>query len=1463
MKKLSESIDADIRFEKLHLKPFNTIILKNIAAIDKTPCEGGADTLFRAEYIIARFSLKGLADAEGLHIGRAYIRNAQMNMVIEEDATNLERMFHIHKKTDEKKTQGNVFDIRRVHIENLGFRMLNLRNDIPDTKGEGGIDWKDLDVYGIKIAARNIKLSNRIMSGTLDNISFTEKSGYSCKSISGSAEVGNGAARITNLKLKDAWSDISIPSFDMLYSDSHDFKDFVNKVWLNARLNPGTLDIRTLSYFAPGLGKKPLKVSLDNTEIHGTVSRLEIQKLAAETQGIVLFVRGTVNGLPDIGKLSVNIKTDSLSFTTTAAESLIGIFSSKKTPAISRYAPGQRFRFSGSASGPISSLNTEGTLSSGIGSATARLTITGLAQKKAQTSITGNIKTDNLDIGAIIGSGLIRECSLKSEFSAQLGTEGPEIDLNTLSIERLNVNKYDYSMIAGAGKLKDNTFDGKIICNDPNLNFLFQGIFTLSPKTQNYLYKFYANIGYADLHAMNIDKRGLSRVSFQTRADFNKIKEGDMLGNIGISGLVLENKHGKYDIGNISIASHSSEELYRMNLTSKFASGSFTGSGSIAGFIKDFKEVTLKKELPAMFRDSVCINSGNRYNLNFNFYNTMDLLSFVMPGLYIAENTTLSAKIDTSGTLLGRLKSQRIAYREQYLKDVTLDFNNQSGKISGELRSETVSVASMMLRNSNIHLLANDNHIGLGYTYDNEDQMHNRGEVFMLCDIVKTNDNKLSYNLSLLPSRIYLNSKEWSIMPSELSLCGKELEVKEVHFRSGDESVKIYGGISNKRDTLSLELSRFDISVANPLLSKDLALKGAASGKARLISNKSDKKLLLEYVLDSAGISGSELGTVRIGSSWDEVNKRFNVILNNNINDRSTFDVRGYYSTKSKLLDATATLDRLDISFAAPFLETVFSESNGYVSGKFYARGPLSKLDIQSTDARFENATLKIAFTNVPYTVNGGFHIDSHGVYFDDISLRDRKGNPGTVTGSINYNYFKNITFDTRINVDRIECLDIIEKPGEAFYGNLNATAGISLKGPLNALKMSIDATTTGAGQLHVPISSSAKSNTSNLLTFKEVKKEEEIDPYELMVSRLKKKEKVKGDFEIKLKVAATPSVEAFVEIDKASGNVLSGHGTGMIDLDIQPSREVFNINGDYTLSGGNYKFVAIGLAKDFSIKEGSSIRFNGNIMESTLNIDAIYKTKTSLATLIADTTSVSSRRVVECGIKITDKITNPRLQFSINVPDIDPTVKSRVESALSSEDKVQKQFLSLLMSNSFLPDEQSGIVNNSSLLTSSVSEIMSNQLNNIFQKLDIPLDLGLNYQANERGNDIFDVAVSTQLFNNRVVVNGNIGNRQYSSGNANSNVVGDIDIEIKLDRPGAVRLNLFSHSADQYTNYLDNSQRNGIGVTYQQEFNSFKEFFRKLFSGRKKKEAMQRETEKAMLNEEKISIQIEKEEEN
>ena len=226
--------------------------------------------------------------------------------------------------------------------------------------------------------------------------------------------------------------------------------------------------------------------------------------------------------------------------------------------------------------------------------------------------------------------------------------------------------------------------------------------------------------------------------------------------------------------------------------------------------------------------------------------------------------------------------------------------------------------------------------------------------------------------------------------------------------------------------------------------------------------------------------------------------------------------------------------------------------------------------------------------------------------------------------------------------------------------------------------------------------------------------------------------------------------------------------------------------------------------------------------MDSRLNASALYKTKASINTLTADTSSISSRRTVDCYINLTGTLAKPDIGFDIKIQDLDPTTKSKIDGILSSDDKIQKQFVSLLISGSFLPDEQSGIVNNSTLLYANVSEMLSSQLNNVFRQLDIPIDLGLNYQpgdATKKGGDIFDVAISTQLFNNRVIVNGNIGNGQYDKANS---VVGDIDIEVKLNKSGNLRLNIFSHSADQYSNYLDDSQRQGVGIIYQDEFNNF-----------------------------------------
>ncbi|MBQ3942348.1 MAG: translocation/assembly module TamB domain-containing protein [Bacteroidales bacterium] len=318
-----------------------------------------------------------------------------------------------------------------------------------------------------------------------------------------------------------------------------------------------------------------------------------------------------------------------------------------------------------------------------------------------------------------------------------------------------------------------------------------------------------------------------------------------------------------------------------------------------------------------------------------------------------------------------------------------------------------------------------------------------------------------------------------------------------------------------------------------------------------------------------------------------------------------------------------------------------------------------------------------------------------------------------------------------------------------------------------------------------------------------------------------------------------SPEVTANVEIDKESGHVLTTGGNGSVVFDLDTSKDKLQLKGDYILDRGKYLFNLPGIvSKEFDIKDGSSLKFNGDIMESTLNIEAVHNVKTSLATLApADSTAISSRRTVECQLKIGGKLRNPEVSFGINVPDLEPNTKILVDAALSTNDKIQKQFVALLLFGTFLPEENAGVVNGTNMLFANVGEIVSGQLNNILQKLEIPLDFGFGYQQDNGGTDIFDVAVSTQLFNNRIVVNGSVGNRKYStSTSAYGDVVGDLDIGYKVLKSGELILKLFSHSADEYTSSLDYSQRNGAGITYQKEFDNTWTFLRQLFMSKKRK---------------------------
>ena len=109
---LEKKFNGKVEFSKIHFKPFNTLIIKDLRLVGDD-----LDTLASAKSIAASFTLRGLLKKEGLHMGRVSVEDASFTVVIDSLGNNVTRFFGSGKKDKkEKKEMGSIFDIRKAQV---------------------------------------------------------------------------------------------------------------------------------------------------------------------------------------------------------------------------------------------------------------------------------------------------------------------------------------------------------------------------------------------------------------------------------------------------------------------------------------------------------------------------------------------------------------------------------------------------------------------------------------------------------------------------------------------------------------------------------------------------------------------------------------------------------------------------------------------------------------------------------------------------------------------------------------------------------------------------------------------------------------------------------------------------------------------------------------------------------------------------------------------------------------------------------------------------------------------------------------------------------------------------------------------------------------------------------------------------------------------------------------------------
>ncbi len=121
---------------------------------------------------------------------------------------------------------------------------------------------------------------------------------------------------------------------------------------------------------------------------------------------------------------------------------------------------------------------------------------------------------------------------------------------------------------------------------------------------------------------------------------------------------------------------------------------------------------------------------------------------------------------------------------------------------------------------------------------------------------------------------------------------------------------------------------------------------------------------------------------------------------------------------------------------------------------------------------------------------------------------------------------------------------------------------------------------------------------------------------------------------------------------------------------------------------------------------------------------------------------------------------------------------------------------------------------------------MVSNQLSNWLSQISKDFDIGFVYRPDSKdiNSQEVQVALSTQLLNDKVMINGNFGVGDPSIYYGKS-IAGDFDLEYKITEK--IRFKVFNRFNNIYTG-RGTPYTQGLGIFYKQDFNKFSDLFKK-----------------------------------
>lgn len=1421
--RLNEEFKTNINIEKVGLQFNGDVELKNIYVEDFKQ-----DTLINIQELnTSILSFSNLINGQ-LVFGDIDIMDLVLNIKTYEGykETNLDIFVAKLEGDNPKKGDGSfLLSSSDVSIYDSTFRLLD----------ENRETTKVLELENLNINATDFLIKGSDVSTRINTLSFKDSRGVEVKNLMTNFKYTLSSMTFDALEVKTVNSKLK-GDLKFFYK-REDLQFFTDKVLLEASFRDSKVLMDELNTFYDEFGQN--QYTTFSVDLSGTLNNLETKNLQLSTSRNTK-VYGDIVFKNLFSKASNDFLMDGkFANLTSTYKDLKALLPNVLGAAIpSSFDKLGEFKIVGNSQITASEVDADIRMNTELGFIKSDLHITKINDID-NASYKGRIVLDTFNLGTFIEDPKVGKVSLNLDVNGH-GFVAETIDTEVKGdVYQLNYNNYNYSKTQVSGKIRNKIFDGILLVNDDNLKLKFNGLIDYSEAINKY--DFEAEVDYANLNTLNfVKKDSISIFRSTVNMNMNSSSLDDAYGRITFRNTSYRNEHDTYNFKSFKIASRFNGRTRHVDIDSPdIIEGGIHGEFKVRDIVK-----LLENSVGNIYTNYKPheVAGDQRIDFNFKIYNK--IIEVVYPEVELGKNTFIRGSIQSEADKFKlTFKSPQIKFLENFAKGIELQVDNSNPLFNTYVEVDSINTKYYdASKFSLINVTVNDT-LFMRSEFTGGKRNNDKFNLSFYHTINEENNSVLGFKTSdvtIKDYKWYINGSNDRYNKISFTKDLSSLKIDRLNINHGPEEVNLSGFIKDSTEK-DLNLKFKDVRLSKIIPDVDsLKLNGRVNGKLDILQQNGSYLPNSTVIIQNFKVNDFPLGDFNAQITGNNDLSNYNVDVSIIDDVKSTFTAIGDIKVlrRSTNIDVDLEFDRFNLNPLNPLLSGVLSEIRGEVTGEANVVGNLKRPDIVG-QLNIDGGGFTIPYLNVDYQFNDNVKVGlrDQSFLFKDIRLTDTKHNSrALLNGKLSHINLSDWRLDLGLSTDRFLVLDTQETEESLYYGTGFVGGTASIYGPTEELVIKVVGETKPGTVFKIPLSDTESFGDNSFIHFITPEQKEAREKGEAFV--LEDVEGLELDFDLDV----TQDAELEIIINKETGHALKGRGVGGVLVEINTNGK-FDMWGDFSVFEGVYNFAYGGLVqKQFIVQPGGTIAWNGDpLKNTTINMLATYKTQTNPSPLLDN--PINRSIPVELNITLTGDLERPQPSFNFEFPNANSTIKSELQYRLDSDADRENQALYFLATGGSFQNRGSGEIN----VSGTIAERLNGIVNGIFTSEDGKINFGFNYEAGQNRPDYQTddrvVATFQTQINDKVFFNGSVGVPVGGgTGETQTVVAGDLEINFLLNEDGTLSAKVFNRQVDIQSFGQDIGYKQGVGLSYNVDFDTFKELIRSLFKKKPKPKEISKE---------------------